>query len=116
MAKEDPHARDENELEIGVEEMQTDSDVSSDSEPEFDLSEAIIGEQDWFDFENDYIAKIMATLDVSEESMKEKWSMLPMESKPRFEEEWREIRAKEIELALKKTKLIRKMISQVRDS
>ncbi|KFK27265.1 hypothetical protein AALP_AA8G359600 [Arabis alpina] len=109
MAKENPEASDENELEIGVEDMQTDSeeesDDASDSESESDSMELEANrEEDWF--EKSYLVGEIAKFGVSEDVVKESWRMCPMETKQSLEEKWKALQAKEMEYMLLKAKLI----------
>ncbi|VVA93499.1 unnamed protein product [Arabis nemorensis] len=60
-----------------------------------------IHEGDWFD--KSFLIEAMASFGVSEDSVKERWSILPMETKKRMEEKWKVLQAKEIELLLQKT-------------
>lgn len=118
MAKENPQASDENELEIGVEEEEKTDSSSSESESESESVEEETSkkrkfeslEEDWFD--DSFIVRQMVSFGVSEDSVKEGWSMLPVESKKKMEEEWKVLQAKEFEYLLFKAKFLYEVLSK----
>lgn len=126
MAKENPQASEENELEIEAEESEeersedssSEEDESSESETETVIKHTIeevtsrkrrfeeANEGEWF--EKSYLLEGMINCGfVSEDAAKERWRMLPMETRKRMEEKFRDLLDEEMRLARRKAKLLR---------
>lgn len=69
---------------------------------------------DWF--EHSFLVGSIAGLGVSEQFVKEKWSMVTVETKKRMEEKWKLLQAKEMELVLQKTDFMREIGSVIAES
>ncbi|KFK36333.1 hypothetical protein AALP_AA4G109100 [Arabis alpina] len=70
---------------------------------ELEKSEKIY-EEDWFD--KSYLVRAIASFGVSEDLVKQRWSMVAMETKKIIEDKWRELQAKEIEFMMLKTNFL----------
>ncbi|KAH0854422.1 LOW QUALITY PROTEIN: hypothetical protein HID58_069162, partial [Brassica napus] len=66
---------------------------------------------DWF--EDSFLVGSIAGLGVSEQFVKQKWSMVTVETKKRMEEKWKLLQAKEMELVLHKTDFMMREIGSV---
>ncbi|KFK37961.1 hypothetical protein AALP_AA3G052200 [Arabis alpina] len=110
--KENQHARDDNEVEDEEEKQIIDScssdDDSSDSESESECMESANRDEELL--EDAFVAEQAAYLGMSEESVKEMWRMMPMETKQKLAGKWTVLKAKEVEIALEKAALIRRII------
>lgn len=69
---------------------------------------------DWF--EDSFLVGSIAGLGVSERFVKEKWSMVTVETKKRMEEKWKLLQAKEMELVLHKTDFMREIGSVIAEA
>ncbi|KAJ0245502.1 hypothetical protein HA466_0179650 [Hirschfeldia incana] len=69
---------------------------------------------DWF--EDSFLVGSIAGLGVSERFLKEKWSMVTVETKKRMEEKWKLLQDKEMELVLNKTDFMREIGSVIADA
>ncbi|KAG2322861.1 hypothetical protein Bca4012_058332 [Brassica carinata] len=69
---------------------------------------------DWF--EDSFLVGSITSLGVSERFVKEKWSMVTVETKKRMEEKWKLLQAKEMELVLHKTDFMREIGSVIAEA
>ncbi|KAH0936523.1 hypothetical protein HID58_013640 [Brassica napus] len=69
---------------------------------------------DWF--EDSFLVGSIAGLGVSEQFVKQKWSMVTVETKKRMEEKWKLLQAKEMELVLHKTDFMREIGSVIAEA
>ncbi|KFK32421.1 hypothetical protein AALP_AA6G239800 [Arabis alpina] len=66
-------------------------------------------EEDWFD--KSFLVQAIACFGVSEDSVKQRWSMVPMEVKKRIEDKWTALQAKEFELVMQKAYILYEVTS-----
>ncbi|CAF2269714.1 unnamed protein product [Brassica napus] len=69
---------------------------------------------DWF--EDSFLVGSIAGLGVSEQFVKQKWSMVTVETKKRMAEKWKLLQAKEMELVLHKTDFMREIGSVIAEA
>ncbi|WZY88326.1 probable transcription factor At1g61730 isoform X1 [Brassica rapa] len=69
---------------------------------------------DWF--EDSFLVGSIAGLGVSEQFVKQKWSMVTVETKKRMEKKWKLLQAKEMELVLHKTDFMREIGSVIAEA
>ncbi|CAN7017269.1 hypothetical protein IGI04_030008 [Brassica rapa subsp. trilocularis] len=69
---------------------------------------------DWF--EDSFLVGSIAGLGVSEQFVKQKWSMVTVETKKRMEDKWKLLQAKEMELVLHKTDFMREIGSVIAEA
>lgn len=72
------------------------------------------GADDWF--EDSFLVGSIAGLGVSEQFVKQKWSMVTVETKKRMEDKWKLLQAKEMELVLHKTHFMREIGSVIAEA
>ncbi|ESQ29258.1 hypothetical protein EUTSA_v10023503mg [Eutrema salsugineum] len=69
---------------------------------------------DWF--ENSFLARSIASFGVDEYSVKQRWSLVPVENKKKVEEKLKMLQAKEIEFVLEKTQFLHEVTSMIAEA
>ncbi|KAF3575480.1 hypothetical protein DY000_02031602 [Brassica cretica] len=69
---------------------------------------------DWF--ENSFLVRGIAGFGVDEHYVKQRWSLVPVETKKRVEEKVKMLQAKEIEFVLQKTKILHEVTSMIAEA
>ncbi|KAJ4881623.1 DNA-binding storekeeper protein-related transcriptional regulator [Raphanus sativus] len=69
---------------------------------------------DWF--EDSFLVGSIGSLGVGERFVKERWSMVAVETKKKMEEKWKLLQAKEMELVLEKTDFMREVGSVIAEA
>ncbi|CDY32382.1 hypothetical protein HID58_013585 [Brassica napus] len=69
---------------------------------------------DWF--ENSFLVRGIAAFGVDEHYVKQRWSLVPVETKKRVEEKVKMLRAKEIEFLLQKAKILHEVTSMIAEA
>ncbi|KAF8113519.1 hypothetical protein N665_0049s0034 [Sinapis alba] len=77
-------------------------------------SPGVMRASDWF--EDSFLVGSIASLGVGERFLKQKWSMVAVETKQRMEEKWKLLQAKEMELVLQKTDYMREVGSVISEA
>ncbi|KAG2255524.1 hypothetical protein Bca52824_074818 [Brassica carinata] len=77
-------------------------------------SVGVMSASDWF--EDSFLVGSIASLGVGERFVKQKWSMVAVETKKKMEEKWKLLQAKEMELVLQKTDFMREVGSVIAEA
>ncbi|KAF8088512.1 hypothetical protein N665_0538s0013 [Sinapis alba] len=88
--------------------------ANGDKDREASKSCGVMRASDWF--EDSFLVGSIAGLGVSERFVKEKWSMVTVETKKRMEGKWKLLQAKEMELVLDKTDFMREIGSVIAEA
>ncbi|CAH8307617.1 unnamed protein product [Eruca vesicaria subsp. sativa] len=72
------------------------------------------GECDWF--EKSFLVRGIAGFGVDEEYVKQRWRLVPVETKKKVEEKVKMLQAKEIEFVLQKTEILREVTSMIAEA
>ncbi|CAH8351247.1 unnamed protein product [Eruca vesicaria subsp. sativa] len=78
------------------------------------MSLGVMRASDWF--EDSFLVGTIASLGVGERFVKQKWSMVAVETKKKLEEKWKLLQAKEMELVLQKTDFMREVGSVIAEA
>ncbi|KAG2314550.1 hypothetical protein Bca52824_017673 [Brassica carinata] len=95
----------------GKENVQVDKEVLVDGDAK---SPGVMRASDWF--EDSFLVGSIASLGVGERFVKQKWSIVAVETKKRMEEKWKLLQAKEMELVLQKTDFMREVGSVIAEA
>ncbi|KAL0854035.1 hypothetical protein Bca101_059187 [Brassica carinata] len=91
--------------------VQVDKEVLVDGDAK---SPGVMRASDWF--EDSFLVGSIASLGVGERFVKQKWSIVAVETKKRMEEKWKLLQAKEMELVLQKTDFMREVGSVIAEA
>lgn len=87
--------------------------VGDDDEKDVESSVAA-KKHDWF--ENSFLVKGIAGFGVDEHCVKQRWSLVPVETKKKVEEKLKLLQAKEIEYVLQKTEVLHEVTSMIAEA
>ncbi|KAJ0265807.1 hypothetical protein HA466_0020370 [Hirschfeldia incana] len=87
--------------------------VDDDDEKDVEVTVAAKG-HDWF--ENSFLVKGIAGFGVDEHCVKQRWSLVPVETKKKVEEKFKLLQAKEIEYVLQKAEVLHEVTSMIAEA
>ncbi|KAL0715928.1 hypothetical protein Bca4012_065250 [Brassica carinata] len=100
--------------EANGENVEADREVLDEEEDREMLVNGVMRASDWF--EDSFLVGSIASLGVGERFVKQKWSIVAVETKKRMEEKWKLLQAKEMELVLQKTDFMREVGSVIAEA